>query len=102
MSPAGGATSTVGGVAGSAAGAANGVGTTVTNTAGGAVGNTTNTAGMTTNGQLTAASRGVMGLPGLTLNADANNSTSGSVISNQNKNVKLDSGTQVVLRVTAQ
>jgi hypothetical protein len=100
--PVGGATSTVGGVAGSAAGAAGNVGTTAANTAGGAVGNTTNTVGMTTSGQLTAASRGVMGLPGITLNADTNTGTNGSVITNQNKNVKLDGGTQMVLRVTAQ
>jgi hypothetical protein len=93
----------VGGAAGSAtAGAANGVGTAATNTAATAAGAATNTAGMTTNGQLTGASRGVMGMPGLTLEAGAGNSTNGSVISNQKNNVKLDSGTQVVLRVTTQ
>jgi hypothetical protein len=96
--PMGGATSTVGGVAGSATGATNSVGTTATNTAGTA----TNTVGMTSNGQLTAGSRGVMGMPGVTLNAGATNASSGSVVTNDKKNVKLDSGTQVVLRVTAQ
>jgi len=57
---------------------------------------------MTTNGQLTAASRGVMGLPGVTLDAGAASSTNGSVITNEKNNVRLDGGTQLVLRVTAQ
>jgi hypothetical protein len=100
--PVGAAASTVGGVAGAPAGAAGSVGTTATNTAGTAVGNTTNAAGMTTNGQLTAASRGVMGLPGVTLDAGAASSANGSVITNQKNNVRLDGGTQLVLRVTAQ
>jgi hypothetical protein len=100
--PVGGAAQTVGGVAGSATGAAGGVASTATNTAGGAVGNTTNTPGMTSGGQLTAASRGVMGMPGLTLDMGAANSTNGSLVTNQNRNVKLDGGTQLVLRVTAQ
>jgi hypothetical protein len=100
--PVGAAASNAGGVAATPAGAAGSVGTTATNSVGTAVGNTPNAAGMTTNGQLTAASRGVMGLPGVTLDAGAASSTNASVITNQKNNVRLDGGTQLVLRITAQ
>jgi hypothetical protein len=45
-------------------------------------------------GQLSASSRGVIGMPGVTLQPGAD----GSVVSADKKNVKLDSGIQMVLR----
>lgn len=98
----------------SAAGATTG---TVTNTAanvGGAAAGTVNAAanaagatrgavgGLNAAGQLTSNSQGVFGLEGLNLNAAAANSTQGSVITSTNKNVRLDSGTQLLLVAQAQ
>ena len=90
----GGATSTVGG-------AANGVGNTAGNVganAGGAVNGATRGA----TGQLTSESQGVVGLNGLSLNSAASNATQGSVITSAGKDVKLDSGTQMLLQVNQQ
>ena len=102
----GGVTSTAGGavsgatgtVAGAATGAANDTVSGATRTAG----------GLTAQGNLTSASKGVIGLQGLALNTptavagsgSASGSAQGSVISSTSRNVKLDSGTQMVLRVT--
>lgn len=94
------ASAPVGGTAGTATGASNGVGTSTANDAGGE--STPAQAGMTTSGRLTAGSRGVMGMPGLIIDTGASNATNGTVVTNQNRNVKLDGGTQLVLRVTAQ
>ena len=94
----GGATNTVGNTAG---GAANGVGNTVGSagaTAGGAVSGTTRGA----SGQLTSQSQGVIGLNGLQLSSAASNATQASVITSTGKNVKLDSGTQLLLQVNQQ
>lgn len=90
----GGATSTVGGVA-------NGVGNTAGSlgaTAGGAVSGATNGAA----GQLSSQSQGVVGLNGLSLNSAASSATQGSVITSAGKDVKLDSGTQMLLQVNQQ
>lgn len=80
----GGVTNTAGSVAGSATGA---------------VGGTVNGAGAAAGGTLNSASRGVIGMQGLTLNSAASGSAQGSVISSTTQNVKLDSGTQMVLQV---
>jgi hypothetical protein len=92
-------------------GLARGVGSTagsVVNTAGSAAGSATNVAGSAAgslpsttqaSGALTASSQGVVGLHGLSLSADASNSTHGSVITSNGGNVHLDSGTEMVLRV---
>ena len=94
----GGATNAVGSTAG---GVANGVGNTV-----GSVGaNTTGTvsgAARGASGQLTSQSQGVIGLNGLQLSSGASNSTQGSVITSAGKDVKLDSGTQMLLQVNQQ
>src|SRR5438105_8901640 len=94
----GGATNAVGSTAG---GVANGVGNTV-----GSVGaNTTGTVSGATrgaSGQLTSQSQGVIGLNGLQLSSGASNSTQGSVITSAGKDVKLDSGTQMLLQVNQQ
>ena len=86
----GAATSTVGSTAG-------GIG----NTAGSVAGSTTGTVGAGVNGSLNSASRGVIGLQGLTLSSVASGTANaqGSVISSTTQNVKLDSGTQMVLQV---
>lgn len=86
----GGAAQTAGTAAGTATNAAGNVGTAAGSTA--AAGS---------NARLSASSQGVAGLPGLSLSAAAANNTQASVISSQNKNVKLDSGTQMLLRVNS-
>jgi len=100
------ANSTVG-VAGSDVGNAGG---TAGGAVGGAVGSTVNTgvgaagsaAGLNTAGQLTSASSGVIGLQGLNLSSAASNSTQGSLITSVDRNVRLESGTQMLLRVASE
>jgi len=75
-------------------GAANTAGT-VADTAGA----TTARAGASTSAHVSASSHGVIGMPDLTLSGAANSSTQASVISSDKKNVKLDSGSELVLRV---
>ena len=48
---------------------------------------------------ITAQTQGVVGISNLTLNPPANNSTEGSVITSEKSNVKLESGTMMLLRV---
>jgi hypothetical protein len=98
----GGAGNTVGSAASAAGstagGAVSGVGNTAANVganAGGVVSGTTRGA----SGQLTSQSQGVIGLNGLSLSSAGSNSTSGSVITSTGKDVKLDSGTQMLLQV---
>jgi hypothetical protein len=111
----GGATSAVGATAGTAtnaAGAATGVAGTATGTAGQAVGATANTAASATgavsgahgaaSGILSSTSTGVIGLKGLSLTSDASNSSQGSLIVSSTRNVHLDSGTQLLLRSSAE
>ena len=83
---AGGAVSTVGGTTGAA--------TSTGGTAGGTA------RGAATGGTLTNTSRGVIGLQGLTLNSVAAGSAQGSSITSPTQNVKLDSGTQMLLRAS--
>jgi hypothetical protein len=59
-------------------------------------------AGLNTAGQLTSASSGVIGLQGLNLSSAAANSTQGSLITSVDRNVRLESGTQMVLRVASE
>jgi hypothetical protein len=92
-----GATAPVGAVAGSATNTLGAAGSAAGGTVHGAA-----TEGMTDRGVLTSSAHGVVGLPGLSLNANASSSAQGSVITSQNQNVRLDSGTQMVLRVDAQ
>jgi len=95
----------VGGVTSSATAAVS----STTSTAGGAasgavngtVGGVANTAGgLSAQGALTGASHGVIGLQGLALESAASGSAPGSVISSASRNVRLDSGTQMLLQVT--
>ncbi len=62
---------------------------------------TTSRGGGLTGPMLSAASRGVQGMPGVTLNSAAN-AAEGSVITSEKQNVKLNSGTQLVLRIVNQ
>jgi hypothetical protein len=101
-STAGGVANTAGGVAGGATGAvgstAGNVGSTVGSTAG-AVGQVGSTAAGAT-GSLSSASTGVIGMKGLQLNSASSGDAAGSVITSAGKTVKLDSGSQMVLKVT--
>jgi hypothetical protein len=103
----------VGGVASTVGGAASGAASTVPRTTQDATGAVNSTAsgaatgagrtgagagsGLNAAGKLTSTSRGVFGLRGLSLNANAANSTEGSVITSEGKNVRLDSGTRMLL-----
>ncbi len=103
----GGLGSTVGGAtstAGSVGGAANGAGSALGNI-GAAAGSTVNSgvnAGRGVTGQLNSSSTGVIGLNGLQLNSAASNNTAGSVITSTGNDVKLASGTQMILQTTQQ
>lgn len=92
----GAATSTVGSTVGGVGSAAGSVAGSTTGAVGGAV---NGTAGAAANGALSSTSRGVIGLKGLTLTSAASGNATGSVISSTTQNVKLDSGTQMVLQV---
>jgi hypothetical protein len=56
--------------------------------------------GNPTNPALDVGSKGVVGMPGLTL-SEASGAARGSVVSSSSKNVKLESGSQLILRVIA-
>lgn len=121
----GGATGGLVGGAGSTLGSTAGIGSSAVGTAGGAVGSTVNTgvgaagstvdstvnagvgaagsaAGLNAAGELTSASSGVIGLQGLNLSSAASNSTQGSLLTCADRNVRLESGTQMVLKVASE
>ena len=99
----------VGGVGSTVGGAASGAASTVprttqdqTGAVNSTVGGAANAAGrteggLTASGNLAPTSRGVFGINGLNLNSGASNSTEGSVITSAGKNVRLDSGTKMLL-----
>jgi hypothetical protein len=97
----GGTANTLGGAANSAGAAVNGAANGAANVSGSAAG-ALNTTGLGAAGQLTSESQGVVGLNGLQLNSAASNTTQGSVITSTGKDVKLDSGTQMLLQVNQQ
>src|SRR5882672_5001907 len=87
-STAGGVVNSTGSVAGSTVNTASGAGAGVTGGATGATGN------------LGATSQGVVGMPGMTLSSATSNMAGvGSVISSKESNVRLDSGTRMILGV---
>jgi hypothetical protein len=97
-STAGGATGTVTNTAASAGSTANGAlnstGNAATNTVAaskGAVG------GLSAAGQLTSSSQGVFGLQGVNLSSATTGAAQGSLITSAGKNLRLDSGTQMLL-----
>ena len=93
----GGATSTA---TGAVSGATNTVAGTTTAVTNGTVSEATGLAGgLTAQGRLTSASQGAISLQGLTLNSAAASSANGSIISSTTRNVKLESGTQMLVKV---
>ena len=101
----GGVTSTAGGAAGTVTNTAGSAG----NTAGGAVNSTVHSAtnaaavgqgaagGVNAAGQLTSSSRGVFGLQGVNLSSATTGAAQGSVITSAGRNLRLESGTQMLL-----
>jgi hypothetical protein len=96
IAPIGAATS----AAGSTVGAVGNTAGSVTNSTGAVNGAVNRTAGVAANGALNSAAHGVVGMQGVDLNTAAAGSAQGSVISSASRNIKLDSGTQMVLQVT--
>jgi hypothetical protein len=100
----GGATSVAGGAVGSASAATgrvagsadSGVNSTLNSTTG-VAGRAQSIGGLNEAGQLTANSRGVFNLKGLNLNSATNAGAEGSVVTSAGKNVRLDSGTRMLL-----
>ena len=99
---------TVGGVGSTVGGAASGAASTVPRTIdqSGTVNSTTGAGtgaagqvagGVDSSGELKPSSRGVYGLSGLSLNANASNAADGAAIISAGKNVHLDSGTRLLL-----
>jgi hypothetical protein len=100
----GGVRSTTGGATGAVTNTAARTGGVATGTAGGvnAASNVAGatrgtTGGLNTAGRLTSNSQGVFGLEGINLNSAVSNNSGGSLITSTNKNVHLDSGTQLLL-----
>lgn len=101
----GGATSTVGTTTAELGNTAAGV----TRTVGGTVDSTVSTAGSVSSsglggatnaaGQLTSSAHGVVGLQDLRLDSASSGSAQGSLITSPTRDVRLESGTQMVLRV---
>jgi hypothetical protein len=97
----GGAGSAVNSTLGSATNTVNNTAGSVTNSATGAVNGSVNQAtGVAANGAINSATRGVVGMQGIALNTASAGSAQGSLISSASRNVKLDSGTQMILQVT--
>jgi hypothetical protein len=89
----------VGSTASATTGAATNLGGNVTGAANSTLNSTANV-GHGVQGALNSHSTGVLGLNGLSLATQATNATQGSIITSSGKSVHLDSGTQMVLRVT--
>lgn len=95
----GGATANVGAISGTAG-----------NTVGASAGSTVNAAGrsagavggLNTDGMLSANSRGIFGLDGVSLNSAASGTGEGSAIVSPTRNVHLDGGTRMLLRAQGQ
>jgi len=87
------------GALGGAASTAGGLASTTGTAAGGAL-NTAHAANAGGAAGLTSNSQGVIGMSGMSLSSAGSSATSGSgVISSRNSNVRLDSGTRMLLRV---
>jgi len=100
IAPIGSATSAAGSTVNSATGAVGNAAGSVTNSTGAVNGAVNRTAGVAANGALTSAAHGVVGMQGVALNTAAAGNAQGSVISSASRNIKLDSGTQMILQVT--
>jgi hypothetical protein len=100
LGPVGGVTGAAGSTVNSATGAVGNTAGSVTNSTGAVNGAVNRTAGVAANGALNSAAHGVVGMQGVDLTSAAGGSAQGSVISSASRNIKLDSGTQMVLQVT--
>ena len=100
----GGALGGVGNTVGGAARTAGDVGSAAGQSAAGAAGAAGQTVGGAAAGagSATGTAAGVTGLPGVQISNQLSNSTNGSVLVSNDKNLHLDSGTQMVLRVVSQ
>ncbi len=90
----GGATGTIGTAPGPIGSTAGGVANSTVNSAGQVAAPVTGNGG----GMITSSSQGVIGLRGLALNSQAG--ANGSVVTSATKNVRLESGTQLLLQVS--
>ena len=103
---AGGVASTANATAGSAAGAVMNTASSAPMNAGGSMNTIARSSGAVggpnSAGRLASNSNGVFGMEGLTIDSAASSATQGSMIVSATKNVHLDSGTQLLLRTTAQ
>ena len=97
--PGGSITSAAGSTVNSATGAVGNTAGSVTNSTG-AVNGVANRTGVAANGTLNSAAHGVVGMQGVDLSSAVAGSAQGSVISSASRNIKLDSGTQLILQVT--
>lgn len=101
IAPIGGGGNPVNSTLGSATNTVNNTAGSVTNSATGAVNGSVNQAtGVAANGAINSATRGVVGMQGIALNTANTGSAQGSVVSSASRNVKLDTGTQMILQVT--
>jgi hypothetical protein len=96
--PSGGGGGALGAVRSTAGGVVD-TGGSVAGSAGSVVNSGTGAVGGAASGSLSATSRGVVGMPGLNLSSQNATTANGSVISSQDSNVHLDSGTEMILRV---
>jgi len=101
-SPGGGGV--LGNATGAVGGAVNAAGNTVGGMTGGVAGQAGSTAGalgqgISSNGQLTSTANGVIGMPGVQLATISSQSEKGSVLLSKDKRLKLESGTQMTLKV---
>ncbi|HLJ87041.1 MAG TPA: hypothetical protein VKZ53_09460 [Candidatus Angelobacter sp.] len=99
VNAAGGAVSTVGSTAGAVGRTAASAGGSAAGAVSGTTGGLAGAAGSAT---LSSASQGVVGLQGLNLSSATSGNAQASVINSATQNVKLDSGTQMVLLVQKQ
>jgi hypothetical protein len=97
----GGLLNAVGSTASSATGTAGGTLSNVSAGASSTVGSATHVGAGSLGSTLNSTSTGVVGLNNLSLASQVANSTSGSVITSTGKSVRLDSGTQLLLRVVS-
>lgn len=98
----GGTVSGVGNTVGNTAGQVGQTGGNVGSAAEGTVNRTAGGVGAAATSTLSAQSQGAIGLPGYMLQAATAGSTQGSIVTSSGKDVKLDSGTQMVLRVVSE
>ena len=98
----GGVASTAGASAGSVMNTAGPVSSTTGGTLSGAARSAGAVGGLTSSGQLTSNSSGVFGLQGVSIDSAASNATQGSMIVSSTKNVRLESGTQMLLSASGQ